>query len=121
MGYYTSFSLEMHGDLEKIEAAEKDLLEESRYADGTLDPEIKELVETGGVYGKLYELDGYLDAVAHRNPDVLIILTGDGEDSDDLWETRWKGDKTETQRAEIPPFKTKELLTEAEKESNNNK
>lgn len=118
MGYYTSYSLTMYGEKEKIEAAQQTLLEETKDSQG-YDGDIKELIETGGVWAKCYDLEDQLTSVAEKHPDVLIILEGDGENSDDLWEARWKGTEYEKQEAKIPPFTNKNLLTESEKENNN--
>ena len=109
MGYYTSYSLEMFGEVEEVEKAENDLLVMTEYENGDYDPEIKELVNTGGVYAKLYDIQDYLKEVAKKNPNVLIVLNGDGEESDDLWEERYKGELFEHNYATIPPFKNPEL------------
>ena len=119
MGYITYFDLTLVGDEEKVEAFKKDLLEESKSDDGEIDRDVEELLECGYLSAKLYNLEGWIDEVAPRHPDVLVILNGDGEESDDLWEARWKGDKSERQEAVIPPFTTPELLTEREKQNNN--
>ena len=119
MGYYTSYALSMFGDCDKVEAAEQDLLNTTAYEDGSLDSEVKELVETGGAYAKLYELPEYISEVAERNPDVLIILEGDGDEPGDLWEWRWKGTQEERQVSAIPPFENKNLWTENEKINKN--
>ena len=110
MGYYTSFFLNLHGDQEEIKKFESDLYEESKR-----DTDIKELIETGTVYAKLYELEGYIDKVAPKHPGVLVILGGDGEESDDLWEARWKGNEFEKQCATIPPFENKNLAIPCDK------
>lgn len=119
MGYYTLYSLTMYGREDKVAAARQALLEESRGADGSYDPYVQELVTTGWVCAKCYELENQLSAVAERHPDVLIVLEGDGEDSGDLWEARWRGTEHEMQEARIPPFTNKNLFTETEKENNN--
>ena len=119
MGYITCFDLTLIGEKEKVEAFKKDLLEESKSDDGEIDEDVEELLECGYLSAKIYDLEDWIDAVAPRHPDVLVILNGDGEESDDLWETRWKGDKCERQNAIIPPFTTPELLTETEKQNNN--
>jgi len=118
MGYYTYFSIAFEGDKDKVEAFKKDLLEESKDDDGDVDSYVEELLNYSGVEAKLYDLEEWIENVAPRHPDVLVILNGDGEESDDLWQARWKGNKSERQFAVIPPFTTKELLTENEKQNN---
>lgn len=110
MGYYTNYFLTLHGDQEEIKKFESDLYEESEH-----DSDIKELIETGGIYAKLYELEGYIDKVAPKHPDVLVVLEGDGEESDDLWEARWKGEEFEKQSFIIPPFENKNLAIPCDK------
>ena len=120
MGYITIFDLRLIGDKDKVQAFEQDLLEESKDGNDEVDSDVVELIECGYTSAKLYDLEEWIDEVAPRHPDVLVILNGDGEESDDLWECRWKGDKCERQDAIIPPFTTPELLTEEEKQNNNN-
>lgn len=104
MGYYTSYSLQCYGPEDKVKAFEEELL-----ALSDNDPEVKELIEDGCVYAKLYELDKWIEVAALMFRDVLVCLSGDGEDSDDLWEQRWKGAESEFQKAVIPPFENENL------------
>lgn len=120
MGYYTDYTLTMVGEEQAVKHAENDLIEVSNYPDGSPDSEIKDLVNYGYVNAKLYEIQDYMKKVAEKNPDVLIILNGDGEESDDLWEERWKGSEHELQNATIPPFENPNLWTDTEKEKQNN-
>lgn len=117
MGYYTSYGLELIGSEEDVIAFEDDLLKSSSCADGTYDPDIKDLVESGGVFAKLYDIEDVISEVALRHTDVLVVLEGNGEDCGDLWESRWRGSEYEHQSAIIPPFKNKAL----QKPMNNNK
>lgn len=104
MGYYTSYGLQCYGPEDKIKLFEEGLLSISEN-----DSEVKELIENGCVYAKLYDLDKWISAIAPGHPEVLICLSGDGEDSDDLWEERWKGNECELQKSIIPPFKNNNL------------
>ena len=119
MGYYTCYNIAFQGDIEKVEDFKKDLLDISRDDEGDVDSDLEDLLSYSGVEAKLYDLEGWIDEIAPRHPDVLVILDGDGEESDDLWQHRWKGDKNERQSAIIPPFETPELFTEYEKKHNN--
>lgn len=115
MGYYTSYGFTLVGDPEKCEKFEKDLSDAGRDSEGEKDFEIEQLIDSGSVYAKLYDIENIISRVAKMNPDVLAILTGDGEASDDLWEARWKGDQYEVQSYVIPPFTNPALQTEDEK------
>lgn len=120
MGYYTYFSIAFEGDEKEIEEFKKDLLEVSKDEDGNVDDSLKELLDYSGCEAKLYDLDDWICSVAPKYPNVLVFLNGDGEESDDLWETRWKGEFYEVQKSIIPPFQTPELLSEYERKHNNN-
>lgn len=109
MGYITYFTLRMFGPDEKIKKAENDI--KALSSEGWLD----ELVDDGCSELKWYDWKTDIDNVAKANPDVLIILYGDGEDSDDLWQYRVKGDIKEYRSFYMPPFTTPELLLNEEK------
>lgn len=98
-----------------MEAFKKDLLEESKGDDGTVDGDLEKLLNSGWEEAKLYDIEDWIDEVAPKHPDVLVILDGDGENSDDLWQTRWKGNNSERQEAKIPPFENENLRTDSEK------
>jgi len=119
MGYYTSYSLSIEADKgyeldeERFQVA---LLEATKHADGHYDSEVKDLINTG-VWGKLYDIVDTITEIAVNFPHLLIMLSGDGEDSDDLWEQRWKGSEKEYQIFTIPPFQNPNLKTEYEKKN----
>ena len=115
MGYYTSYDIAFEGDLEQQKAFKEELLKRTAYSDGRNDSQVFELLDSGCVYAKLYELDDNITAIAPNYPDLLIMLTGDGEESGDVWEKRWKGNETELQEAVVPPFQNSNLFTEKEK------
>lgn len=115
MGYYTSYNIAFEGDPEQKKAFEEDLLKKSAYSDGRLDSSVVELLNTNCVYAKLYDLEAWIDQLAPKYPNLLIMLTGDGEESGDSWEKRWKGRESESQKAVIPPFKNPNLFTAYEK------
>ena len=109
MGYYTSYSLSICGNVGDIEKFNNDLLEISKDSNGEYDSEVKQLVEFGSVYAKLYDLEGWIREVAKKNPRVLVILSGNGEESFDVWQERYKGKLYERQEMIFPPFETPEL------------
>ena len=112
MGYYTCFTIEYDGeeaDIKKVEEDFKALYKE--WNEGYLD----ELIDTGSSERKWYEWEDDMRKVAKNNPNVLIILHGNGEESDDIWQARAKGDEYEFQSFCLPPFQNPNLFTEDEK------
>ena len=120
MGYYTYYTLFLHGKEEDCEAFSNELLENSKDSDGNVDPELEELVKYDCVQAKLYDIEEWIGKVAPHHPNVLVCLSGDGEDSDDMWEERWKGNDVECQRAIIPPFTNPNLIIKPAEQNNNN-
>ena len=112
MGYYTYYGLTILGEDDKVESFKKDLLEQSEDSTGVPDSDLSELLESEYVYAKLYDITDWIDEVAPKHPDILIMLSGDGEDSDDSWETRWRGNDSETQKMIMPPFTNPRLTPE---------
>lgn len=102
MGYWTNYSVDVCGEQNAVAKTFQDIKK--------VNPDLAELADQGYSYLKWYEWEEDMTKVAKMNPDVLIILTGDGEDNDDLWEARFKGDLMERQDWALPPFQTKELL-----------
>ena len=112
MGYYTCFTIEYEGDDADIKKVEEDFKALYRgWNEGYLD----ELIDTRTSERKWYEWDSDLKKVAEKNPEVLIILHGNGEESDDIWQARAKGKEYEFQSFRLPPFKNPNLFTEDEK------
>ena len=109
MGYYTSYALSLYGNDSDCKAFERDLLELSKDDNGEYDFELKELIEMGGVYAKLYDLVAWITDLAPKYPSILITLSGNGEEFGDLWEERWKGSDHEFHEAKIPRFRNKNL------------
>ena len=109
MGYYTMFELSMEGEKEKVEKAESDF--KKLYKKGYLDT----LVNCGYDELKWYDWETDVQKVARKNPDVLIILYGDGDSCDDNWQMRAKGKEYEIVQRCFPPFENPNLRTEDEK------
>ena len=122
MGYYQSFSLCVECENEHPEDEQEfndALLDLSKDENGNPDLEVKELIQYGGIFAKLYDLEDWIAQLAPKFPRLLIILSGRPEDGDPDWEHRWKGEEDELQYAEIPPFKNKNLWTNYENNNNN--
>ena len=114
MGYYTSYGLDYKAD-EGYQNEEgefiKALVEISKDSEGNDDSEILELTQAGGVWAKLYDLSDWITELAPKFPHLLICLSGNGEDTQDIWEERWKGNDHELQQSVIPPFENPNLKT----------
>lgn len=62
-----------------------------------------------------YDHDKDLIKISKKHPTVLIEISGDGEDSDDIWSARYRNGESETVQFEgLPDFK--EILTPQEEE-----
>lgn len=119
MGYYTYFSLDIKGDPEEVEKVQNFHVPDNDtefsdpfYINGILD-------ETEDHDYKWYDWEKDMKKLARKFPNVLFILDGDGEESNDNWQFRIKGNICEHHYVELPPFTTPELLTEREKQNNN--
>jgi hypothetical protein len=81
MGYYTDYKLEYKGDLDQETLITK--LEEVsgyRWWDNYLTlPDVK-----------WYEHDHHMEVISREYPDILFILTGEGEESGDVWRKYFK-------------------------------
>ena len=117
MGYYTSYCISFFGDPKDANRFGHALLDHTKRSDGSDDFEVKELLNTGNTYAKLYDIEQHITEVAKNFPNLLIILDGDGEDSMDSWQARWKGEIHETKNVVIPPFDNADLMTEYEKKN----
>lgn len=94
MGYYTSFHLDVYqhddwiGERKDFQAIPDDICDE-------LEKEIDRIgvFEDGNIldgywgYAKWYRSDEDMLKLSTKFPDLLFILHGDGEDSEDLWNT----------------------------------
>lgn len=102
MGYYTAYGLSIHPDAGHLEDEDKFYKELLEMNDN--DREVKEFIEEGGVFGKLYDIEDDIASLAPKYPHLLIVLSGDGEEPGDNWEHRWKGEEDEYHEVQMPPF-----------------
>lgn len=106
MGYYTNYALEMdYEDTPEMHAAFDEV--EPDYGPGFL----QQLLDGEGDALKWYQHDKVMVAFSKRFPDVLFTLTGEGEESADIWKTHYKGGKIQVAFAEItiPEFNESKL------------
>lgn len=104
MAYITNFNLSLIGEPDKVSKFKTTLIKKVEKDDDLSVEDIEELLTNGYIQGKLYDLGDWLVYAAKKNPDVLVVLKGDGEESGDMWELRIKGLNFEKQYARIPPF-----------------
>lgn len=86
MSYLTTYSLDLHNCTdEEIENFSNELYELSGE-----DEDVQTLLNEGVVdQAKLYDLSDQILEVSKHYPKMLIVLEGDGEDRDDVWEHRF--------------------------------
>ncbi len=113
MSYLTTYSLALFGKEEKIQEFGDRLKACYPMCGG----DIQDLLDGLSMTGKFYDITDRISEIAEAFPDMLICLAGNGEEWDDMWEQRWKGEKTELHRMIMPPFT--ELKTPAEIEETN--
>lgn len=102
MGYYTYFTLT------KIEGSDEDFDNLVKEIKDDLDIDLAE-----GEEAKWYDHDEDLIERSKKYPGLLVELYGDGENSDDLWSTRYRNGESETvELPSLPPFRR--LLSEKE-------
>lgn len=113
MGYYTYFSLSYHGSPEDEKSIQEFRVEDDDkefsnpwYINGILD----ECADHDYNEYKWYDWEKDMKVLASRFPNVLFILDGDGEESDDRWEYRIRGNVWEHHYVEMPPFTKPELI-----------
>lgn len=93
MGYYTSFFLSLiQGD------------------ENEFDKMVEEIIDETGVNvrdgddAKWYDSDEDMKRISAKHPGLLVELTGDGENADDHWRTRYRGGESETVQMTFPAF-----------------
>lgn len=88
MGYYTEFKIELSGDI-------------------TEDDFNNELEEYGyGFYdecmsAKWYSWEDNMKDISTKYPEVLFILSGQGEENEDMWKAYFKNGKSQIEKAVI--------------------
>lgn len=108
MGYYTEFTLQAKPVDEDVVIKIRDWLLEHRllnYAFDTdyyLDDGIVTFYSCGEV--KWYEHEEDMKELSEAFPDVKFLLRGDGENSDDVWNTVFQNGVYETRFMQFPPF-----------------
>ena len=102
MGYRTFINICMYGEPKDIEAVEKEMHK-------VLGDELADEILNNEAYIKWYYIEDDFFTFAKHNPNVLIIVAGYGDEQEDIWEARWKGEDYECQESSIPPFKNEKL------------
>lgn len=113
MGYYTYYTLSYFGSKEDEQAVSDFEPNEDDFhvtSDG-----LKTLIaDNGDCSWKWYHWEEDMKKLCKIFPNILFILNGDGEESDDLWQWRGKGDQYEYHCVEMPPFTNPELKLQNE-------
>ena len=113
MGYDTWFNINTSAapqDFREEEAVRKEI-SKAVYGD---EHHHRDIIENG-FEAHWYDYDKDLIKISKKHPTVLIEVSGDGENSDDLWAARYRNGESETVRFEgLPDFK--EILTPQEEE-----
>ena len=102
MGYYTYYTLSYEGPA-KDEQALRDFKpseDEFSFPEGI----VQLIKDNGDNDWKWYGWQDDMQKLAKKFPNILFVLDGDGEQSDDIWQWRGKGDETEFHAMEMPPF-----------------
>lgn len=99
MGYYTEYKIQ----IDKIEQMDEDAID-------SIDSELSDVTGyTFDYYGnewasdaiKWYEHENDMRTLSSRHPDMLFILSGEGEESGDLWVKYFKDGKMQESKAQI--------------------
>jgi len=109
MGYYTKFDLEISGTGERWVTGVDAKGEKIKVNIGIDKDEVtRELVDLSGYDSlfdddthKWYEYDENMLEISRRYPDLLFILSGEGEESGDLWRNYYKNGKCQRELAKI--------------------
>lgn len=97
MGYYTLFSFShINGPKEQYDKMLKDVAE-------TLGD--KDVTETESTYAKWYDYDKDIRELSKKYPDITFCVSGDGEDSEDLWQEFWHAGEVFQEGVEFSSFK----------------
>ena len=105
MGYYTRFELEVYQEPEGFDPDMLDLfmMKEQKKndnfiytfkcIDGSFEDQMGET--------KWYEFDEDMKVLAKKFPDVVFKLSGEGEETGDIWNKYYKGDKSQDAKVVI--------------------
>ena len=107
MGYYTNYELTIQGTGERWVTGVDAQLNKVRVNIGVDHDEVKkELVEIVGYNPfedscKWYDNDVNMREISRRYPDLLFVLTGQGEEPNDMWRCYHKAGKRQREQAKV--------------------
>lgn len=110
MGYYTQFQVTW--DKHENETIDRAIEKKFNKITG-IDEELfgcdYDVLDTGNEYtvtfnAKWYDWKKDMNELSRAYPDMIFRVSGDGEESEDLWKSIWKDGCYEIQYAVIPPF-----------------
>lgn len=95
MGYFTYFTLnKISGSDEDYNALIGDIREKTGY----------DFSNDTVVEGKWYDCDEDMTELSKKYPDLIVQMDGDGENSDDIWASRYHNGERESKGFEMLPF-----------------
>lgn len=96
MGYYTHYSLTLE------EGPSGQYAEMLRDIDVILGCD--DLSRYEAVYDKWYGYEEDMERLSRKYPDITVRVNGDGEDSDDLWQSFWRNGRQFTERVSFAAY-----------------
>ncbi len=112
MGYYTTFRLEIVDGSQKQIQKVKDFAN-TLHSEVTNGIDFESLFDEDGEYTKWYQHRVCMEMISKKFPRALFFLTGEGEETADLWHEYWLAGKVQRCPAVITFAEfNKDLLTD---------
>lgn len=97
MGYYTLYSITLEEGPEEQYA---EMLKDIDAIMGSCDMSRNE-----SIFAKWYDYNRDMEELSRKYPDITVRLNGDGEDSDDLWQTFWHNGRSFTESVRFASYR----------------
>lgn len=96
MGYYTNYNIYLEdGPEEEFAKMLKDIDDILGCGD---------MSAFEAVYAKWYSMGEDMDRLSRKYPDITVRIYGDGEESDDLWQTFWHNGRQFSERVHFAGY-----------------
>lgn len=96
MGYYTNYSIYLE------DGPEEEYVKMLKDIDGILG--CGDMSAFEAVYAKWYGVEEDMERLSRKYPDITVRIYGDGEESDDLWQTFWHNGKQFSERVHFASY-----------------